>query len=101
APCREVLIRFGRVAGPLAMGLAWSLIMTISAVYEIVEWQLAVWMSPEYAESYNGQQGDVWDAQQDMALAAAGALLAIVLFYLLRFLPKFSRKQSSPVGVSE
>ena len=100
-PFREVLIRFGRISGPLVMAVAWSLIMTVSAVYEIVEWQLAVWMSPEYAESYNGQQGDVWDAQQDMALAAAGALLAIVLFYLLHFLQSFRLKSSPSDSASQ
>ena len=30
---------------------------------------------PEAAESYNGQQGDVWDAHADMLLATVGALL--------------------------
>jgi uncharacterized membrane protein YjdF len=44
--------------------------------YESFEWELAVWLSPEYAESYNGQQGDRWDAQEDMALAGLGALIA-------------------------
>ena len=28
-------------------------------------------------EAYNGQQGDHWDAQKDMALALVGALSAI------------------------
>ena len=35
------------------------------------------------AEAYNGQQGDMWDAQKDMALALAGALAA-TLFAALR-----------------
>jgi len=29
------------------------------------------------ADDYNGQQGDMWDAQKDMALAGLGALIAI------------------------
>ncbi len=31
------------------------------------------------ADAYNGQQGDVWDAQKDMAFAMAGAMLTAVL----------------------
>ena len=34
-------------------------------------------MSPENAHVYNGQQGDFWDAQKDLALAALGATLVI------------------------
>ena len=33
--------------------------------------------APDMADAYNGQQGDLWDAQKDMALAMAGALCAI------------------------
>jgi putative membrane protein len=29
--------------------------------------------------AYLGTQGDIWDAQKDMALAASGALLSMVL----------------------
>jgi putative membrane protein len=29
--------------------------------------------------AYLGTQGDVWDAQKDMALAAGGALLSMIL----------------------
>jgi putative membrane protein len=32
--------------------------------------------APDWAEAYNGQQGDIWDPQKDMALAAAGSILA-------------------------
>jgi putative membrane protein len=30
-------------------------------------------------EAYNGQQGDYWDAQKDMALALLGALVMLAL----------------------
>jgi putative membrane protein len=64
-------------------GPAWSAafafmgIMTASAIYEVIEWLGAIIMAPDWAESYNGQQGDIWDAQWDMALAACGAILAL------------------------
>lgn len=53
-----------------------SLIISASACYEVFEWIVAVIMAPDWADSYNGQQGDPWDAQADMLLAFAGAVLA-------------------------
>lgn len=47
-----------------------------SAVYEIFEWLLTVFMAGPDALAYNGQQGDPWDPQKDMAIAGLGALLA-------------------------
>jgi putative membrane protein len=52
-------------------------ILSAGAVYEIFEWLAAMIMAPDWAESYNGQQGDVWDAQRDMALAACGAIIGL------------------------
>lgn len=46
--------------------------------YELFEWGLAMGMNPEQAEAYNGQQGDMWDAHKDMALAAGGALIPML-----------------------
>ena len=54
--------------------IAVMLIMCSSLAYEWLEWAIALFLSPEAAESYNGQQGDVWDAHADMALATLGAL---------------------------
>ncbi|MEX0642914.1 MAG: DUF2238 domain-containing protein, partial [Pirellulales bacterium] len=52
-------------------------ILAASAAYEIFEWLAAVVMAPDWAESYNGQQGDTWDAQKDMAIAACGAVVGL------------------------
>jgi putative membrane protein len=48
----------------------------LSTLYEVAEWVLAVVVSPDQAEAYNGQQGDFFDPQKDMALALLGALVA-------------------------
>ncbi len=63
---------------------AFLLIMTISAIYEIVEWLIAILMSPDAAEKYNGQQGDMWDAQKDMALAMLGSFVSAPLVWFRR-----------------
>lgn len=67
-----------------ANAFAW--VLAIGAIYEVFEWQLAVNMSPHMAESYNGQQGDVWDAQKDLALAAIGSLFSILTISLSSYI---------------
>lgn len=49
-----------------------------SAIYELIEWQTAVW-SGGGAEDFLGTQGDVWDAQWDMACCGIGALASLLL----------------------
>nr|WP_315276884.1 DUF2238 domain-containing protein [uncultured Acinetobacter sp.] len=58
-------------------------IMASSLIYEWVEWLIALGLSPEDAENYNGQQGDIWDAHMDMLLATLGAML-MGCFYLIK-----------------
>jgi putative membrane protein len=79
-PVRELGFSHGRSPGSVAVlyfsaaGVAcWSL------VYEVVEWLVATIVDPAAGTAYLGTQGDVWDAQKDMALALCGALIAIGL----------------------
>ena len=64
-----------------AFTLAVMTIMCSSLAYEWLEWGIALALSPEAAEAYNGQQGDIWDAHADMLLATLGSL---ALWPLLR-----------------
>jgi putative membrane protein len=50
--------------------------LAFSALYELVEWVTAL-LAGEAADEFLGMQGDAWDTQSDMALALAGALLAL------------------------
>ena len=59
--------------------------MCSSLVYEWMEWAIALALSPEAAESYNGQQGDIWDPQKDMALAGLGAITTAIWLRLRRY----------------
>jgi putative membrane protein len=58
-------------------------IIASSAIYEIIEWLLAILVAPEYSDSYNGQQGDAWDAHKDIMLAVIGSLIAIISIYIV------------------
>ena len=53
--------------------------MSFSAAYELIEWAVADIFFPAQGHAYLGSQGDVWDAQKDMALAFSGAVLAMLL----------------------
>lgn len=63
----------------LLIAIALMVNMSSSLLYELIEWGIATTLSPEAAEAYNGQQGDVWDAHKDMALALLGGLIAAAM----------------------
>ena len=60
----------------MAVLVAWLMVQAGSLIYELFEWTLTLVLSPEDAEGYNGQQGDAFDAQKDMALAMLGSTIA-------------------------
>ncbi|MCK9619288.1 MAG: DUF2238 domain-containing protein [Methylobacter sp.] len=76
---REVLIR-----NHVLLNLKWlnffivCICLAISAVYELIEWCVAL-LSSEAAEAFLGTQGYIWDTQSDMAFALLGAVLALAL----------------------
>ena len=49
-----------------------------STIYELVEWGAAAVFGGDLGQAYLGTQGDIWDAQKDAALAAAGAGIGVV-----------------------
>ncbi|MDX5443783.1 MAG: DUF2238 domain-containing protein [Hymenobacteraceae bacterium] len=56
--------------------------ISLSAIYELVEWLVADLFFPEQGAAYLGLQGDVWDAQKDIALALAGASVAMAVTFV-------------------
>jgi putative membrane protein len=87
-PIREIGFR-GREPGPVALfyfsvagvGL-WSIL------YEVLEWLVASVADPKAGTAYLGTQGDVWDAEKDMALAVIGGSLAATVDFLTRKLDR-------------
>jgi len=84
---REILIR----TSPLKPGkwlffIVVCICLAVSAVYELIEWWVAV-ASGTAADAFLGTQGYVWDTQSDMAMALLGAIIALV------FLGKFHDRQ--------
>jgi len=77
-PLREALVRLAAVKGFWSYVLPAHVVMAWSGLYEVFEGIVAALTSPELGAAYNGIQGDIWDAQKDMAMAAAGAVISMI-----------------------
>jgi putative membrane protein len=53
--------------------------MATSMLFELFEWGAAELFGGDLGVAYLGTQGDVWDAHKDMALAALGAVIAMLV----------------------
>ena len=76
---REILVR-----RKVVRGRGWlyfivvAICLAISAAYELLEWRVSV-ATGSKGDAFLGTQGDIWDTQEDMALALAGAIMAPLL----------------------
>ena len=87
---RELLLR----RSPLHRGkwlffIVVCICLAISAIYELIEWQSALWTGSK-ADAFLGTQGDPWDTQKDMAMALIGALAGLL------FLSRWQDRQLIP-----
>ena len=75
---RELLLRTSTLRrGGWLFVLTVAACLAVSALYELVEWAVAL-ASGTAAEAFLGTQGDVWDTQSDMFLCLVGALAAML-----------------------
>jgi putative membrane protein len=75
-PVYEALRRHLGLTHRVSLYIAVESVLAVSALYEIFEWGLSTAVAGDLAARYNGQQGDIWDAQKDMGLAFIGSLVA-------------------------
>ncbi|SFG35343.1 putative membrane protein [Duganella sp. CF458] len=75
---REVLLR-GRYlpTGKMLAFIVLSIVLAISATYELIEWGAAVALG-QGADEFLGTQGDPWDTQSDMFMALIGGVTALL-----------------------
>jgi putative membrane protein len=66
----------------------------LSGLWEILESWVAQTVSPEQGIEYLGSQGDIWDAQQDIAAALYGALLCLLITMTIR---KILQRDAQPL----
>jgi len=82
-PVREAFVLLANVKGFWSYYFPLDVTLSLSAVYEVIEWITVQTVAPGAGLAFLGQQGDEWDTQKDMALAGTGALIAMVLASLL------------------
>ncbi len=71
---RELLIRLSPLeSGRWLFFIVTSICLAISALYEMIEWWVAL-ITETAAEMFLATQGDIWDTQWDMFLALLGAM---------------------------
>ena len=85
-PLRQALTSRLRAIKPPSAWLAGHIILSVSALYELLEWGAAIIFGGDVGMAYLGTQGDVWDAQADIALAGLGWFIATTIqFAFTRF----------------
>ena len=83
-PMAEWLLRRKLAGVRIAWFFALFFIMSVAASYEIIEWQYAVIDGGNAGLEVLGSQGDIWDAQKDMAADTLGALTSLAVFLFVR-----------------
>lgn len=78
-PMRETFISWLKFPSWVGWALPIEITLSVSGLYELIEWGVADILFPEQGDAYLGTQGDIWDAQKDMFLATLGAILATTI----------------------
>ncbi|WPN45220.1 MULTISPECIES: DUF2238 domain-containing protein [unclassified Pseudomonas] len=81
-PVREVLMRLTPLRGFWLFFIALNIMLSTSALYELVEWVGGAFLGDDTSKAFVGAQNDPWDSQKDMAIAVAGALVSLLLVSL-------------------
>lgn len=83
----ELFGHYGRYPRTWAALFPLLFVASHSVIYELVEWAAAAVFGGDLGQAYLGTQGDVWDAQKDMALALAGSAVSVLALGLAGRLP--------------
>jgi putative membrane protein len=85
-PMEEAFRLLAHARGWVLYYLPVMTVLGLSGLWEIIEFWVADTVHPELGITYLGSQGDVWDAQKDIAAAFYGALLCVLLLMIARSL---------------
>jgi putative membrane protein len=83
----ELFAHYGRYPRAWAALFPLLFVASHSVIYELVEWGAAMVFGGDLGQAYLGTQGDIWDAQKDMALALLGAIVAVTVLGVAGKLP--------------
>lgn len=85
-PVRELYYRLIGARGLWGIILPVNLMISFSALYELIEWGATMVVNPDAGAAFLGAQGDPWDAQKDMALASLGAAITMAITFVVNWL---------------
>lgn len=88
-PIYELLKRYTVQEDVWLYFLPINFIISLSAIYEIIEAIVAWTLPPEQYDPFVGLQGDIWDGYKDMLLVTTGGIITISIIWLSN---KFKRK---------
>jgi putative membrane protein len=83
-PMRELFLSWLRFPTWVAWALPIEITLSVSGLYELIEWAVADVFFKAQGDAYLGTQGDIWDAQKDMFLATLGAILATTIVSVVK-----------------
>ncbi|MBT1705077.1 DUF2238 domain-containing protein [Chryseosolibacter indicus] len=83
-PMREVFLNWLRFPVWVSWALPIEITLSVSGLYELIEWAVADVFFKAQGDAYLGTQGDIWDAQKDMFLATLGAILATTIVSVIK-----------------
>jgi putative membrane protein len=78
-PMRELFLSWLKFPVWVSWALPIEITLSVSGLYELIEWAVADVFFKAQGDAYLGSQGDVWDAQKDMFLATLGAVIATTI----------------------
>ena len=92
-PMREVFLNWLKFPVWVSWALPIEITLSVSGLYELIEWAVADVFFKAQGDAYLGSQGDIWDAQKDMFLATLGAVLATSIVSLIKKAFRIERLQ--------
>lgn len=107
-PIREVFLRIADAKGFWGYYLPLDVVISFSALYELIEYAIAVIFGESVGMLILGSQGDIWDTHKDIAMATLGAVISMLSVAFINYLhkPRFAKdiakslevKRKTPLG---
>lgn len=85
-PIREMFLRVTGARGFWGYYFPLDIILSFSAMYEILEWVAVIVVDSSAGTLFLASQGDVFDAAKDMGAAFLGGLIAMLIVLILNLL---------------
>lgn len=80
-PFRDAFLMTSKTTGFWSYFIPANIIMSLSAIYEIIEWFVATVAHPGLGTAFLGMQGDMWDSQKDMLMAMIGTVTCSLIAF--------------------